>query len=337
VSRRAIVPIALAAVLIAGCARVSERAQHASLAALHTSEPTPNSLPGSSACEEKPFHSAPPSRLRKPGRMTAGTTMADIADAGYLRVGVDQNSLQLGYLNPIGSSQQMEGFDIDVVREIAAAIFGIPARRTGAIDAHIRYKAISTQQRQTAIQSGQVDIVASAYSINCHRLRYMDFSSVYHRADQRLLVLKSSPVSSLFQRAARGARICATAGSTTLTYLEKVRARTAIVPVSVPLRSDCLVKLQEGDVDAISSDDAILLGFQKQDPQTAIVGPSLECEQWGIAINKIHQDLVRFVNAVLQRLRQRGRLQQIRRHWLRDLPRPPHNRGSCYDRFGRGA
>ena len=263
--------------------------------------------------------------------------MADIAAAGYLRVGVDQNSLQLGYLNPIGSSQQMEGFDIDVVREIAAAIFGIPATRTGAIDAHIRSKAISTQQRQTAIQSGQVDIVASAYSINCHRLRYMDFSSVYHRADQRLLVLRSSPVSSLSQRDARGTRICATASSTTLTYLEKVRAKTGIVPVSVPLRSDCLVKLQEGDADAISSDDAILLGFQKQDPQTAIVGPSLECEQWGIAINRIHQDLVRFVNAVLRRLRQRGRLEQIRRHWLRDLPRPPHNRGSCYDRFGPGA
>jgi polar amino acid transport system substrate-binding protein len=337
VSRRTVVAlVACASVLATGCASVSERAQNSSLAALRTAEPKPRTLPPPSGCEEQPFRSLAPSRLPRPGRMAPGSTMAGIHDRGYLRVGVDQNSLQLGYLNPITLKPRMQGFDIDLVREVAATIFGVPATNTRGIDKLVRYIAVSTQQRQTAIGDDEVDIVASAYSISCDRLRYMDFSSVYHRADQRLLVLKQSSFSDLAQPAARGKRICATAGSTTFIYLQRISRRTGIVPVSVPLRSDCLVKLQEGDVDAISSDDAILFGFKLQDPQTEIVGPSLECEQWGIAVNKRHHDLLRFVNAVLRRLRRSGRLREIRTHWLHDLPQAPTGANSCAARFGRG-
>jgi polar amino acid transport system substrate-binding protein len=316
-SRVVIGLISCAAIALGGCATVSEDAQRRSLAALGT-EPVQGKLPKDPDCVERPIRSLPPSVLPRPGHMPDGTFMHDI-QGRHLRVGVDQNSLQLGYLNPITAKPRMEGFDIDVVREVARAIFGDPHR--------IRYTAISTAQRQTAIEEEKVDIVASAYSISCQRLRHMRFSSVYYRAQQRLLVLKSSPISSLHDPDARGKRVCATSGSTTLDRLNALRRETGIVPVAVPLRPDCLVELQEGDVDAISSDDAILLGFQKQDPQTRIVGPSLECERWGMAINKGHSDFVRFVNAVLARMRRR-RLAEIRERWLGDL-RPSKHGSPC--------
>lgn len=318
--RRAIVVglISCAGVSLGGCATVSEDAQKSSLAALGK-EPVPHELPKDAPCRERPFRSRPPSVLPQPGHMPRGTFMHEIHDNGHLRVGVDQTSLRLGYLNPITSRARMQGFDIDVVREVARAIFGDPHK--------LRYTALSTAQRQTAIEEEKVDIVASAYSINCKRLRRMHFSSVYYRAQQRLLVLKSSPISQLHDPDARGKRMCATKGSTTIGHLRRLGRAAGIVPVAVPLRSDCLVKLQEGEVDAISSDDAILLGFQKQDPQTKIVGPSLACERWGLAINKRHSDFVRFVNAVLARLR-RGRLAQIRQRWLGDL-RPSKRGASC--------
>jgi polar amino acid transport system substrate-binding protein len=146
----------------------------------------------------------------------------------------------------------------------------------------------------------------------------MLFSSVYHLSHQKLLVPLNSKVSSLWDPDLRGKKVCATNKSTSLTFLDEMvkQKRTGAVPMGVALRSDCLVLLQEGVVAAITSDDAILLGFRRQDPQTRIAGGSLEPESYGMAINMAHPGFVRFVNAVLLRLRRTGCARVIERHWL---------------------
>jgi polar amino acid transport system substrate-binding protein len=243
--------------------------------------------------------------------MPAGTFMRRIQDHGALVVGVDQNSKGLGYFNPTTSPPRMEGFDIDLVREVARAIFGTP---------EVVYKAISTKQRESVIVNRDVDIVASAYSITCQRRRRMRFSAVYHRARQRLLVPRDSPAQTLADRHLRHEKVCATVASTSLARL---REEKDVIAHPVALRSDCLVALQEGDVAAITSDDAILTGFRQQDRQTRIVGRCLGVERYGMAINKAHPEFVRFVNAVLARLRRTGAATRLRRRWLGTL-RPPN-------------
>jgi polar amino acid transport system substrate-binding protein len=100
----------------------------------------------------------------------------------------------------------------------------------------------------------------------------------------------------------------------------------------VDQRTDCLVALQEGRVAAISSDDAILLGFKAQDPNTKIVGPRLADEPYGMAINRGHPEFVRFVNGVLERLRDDGRWKAIHRRWLGPFaPTPAPPRASYSD------
>jgi polar amino acid transport system substrate-binding protein len=303
-----------AATTLGGCASVSDHAQSRSLEALTAKEPGPG--PGivfgtpTKSCLQDPFKSLPPARsLPRPGHMPRGTFMRHIQREHRIKVGVDQNSLGLGYYN--SRDRRMEGFDIDLVREVARAIFGSD---TSAI----RYEAISTAQRDSVIVNGDVDIVASAYSINCKRRTRMLFSSVYHRSHQKLLVPSNSRVSSLWDPDLRGKKVCATNKSTSLTLLDEMvkQKRTGAVSNGVALRSDCLVLLQEGVVAAITSDDAILLGFRRQDPQTKIAGGSLEPESYGMAINMAHPGFVRFVNAVLLRLRRNGCARAIERHWL---------------------
>ena len=153
----------------------------------------------------------------------------------------------------------MEGLDIELAQAVARAIFG---RSTG----HIAFTAISTAQRDAAIEDGAVDLVASAFSITCARKQRMHFSSVYHLAQQKLLVLADSTVDSLADL--RGQPVCATNSSTSIGNL----VGTGVVPHPVELRPDCLVALQEGRVAAISADDSILFGFRKQDRQTKIRG-----------------------------------------------------------------
>jgi polar amino acid transport system substrate-binding protein len=111
--------------------------------------------------------------------------------------------------------------------------------------------------------------VASALTITCWRRTQVGFSAPYYEAGQALLVPTSSHVKGLDDLDHQ--RGCATVGSTSIKRL--IHENVGAIPVPVAQRTDCLVRLQEGAVDAITSDDAILFGFQAQDPYTKIVGP----------------------------------------------------------------
>ena len=245
-----------------------------------------------------------------PPQVTPGSFMARIRARGYLIAGVDQNSYHFGYLSPL--TGKIEGFDIDMVRAVAAAIFGNPDK--------VQYKAISDAQRIPDIQSGAVDIVAHTMTINCERLQQADFSTVYYDAGQRVLVEVGSPVKGIGDLG--GKKVCATTGSTSIGNI--ATAPSHPVPVPVPYWTDCLVLLQQGQVAAISTDDSILAGLAAQDPWTRIVGPRFTDEPYGLAISRQHPDLVRFVNAVLERLRGNGPWAASYARWVgTPVPAPP--------------
>jgi polar amino acid transport system substrate-binding protein len=245
-----------------------------------------------------------------PPQVTPGSFMARIRARGYLIAGVDQNSYHFGYLNSLTGT--IEGFDIDMVHAVAAAIFGNPDQ--------VEYKAISDAQRIPDIQSGAVDIVAHTMTIDCARLQQVDFSTVYYDAGQRVLVEAGSPVRAIGDLGRK--KVCATTGSTSIANIAAAPAHP--VPVPVTYWTDCLVLLQQGQVAAISTDDSILAGLAAQDPWTRIVGPLFSNEPYGLAISKQHPDFVRFVNAVLERLRSNGQWAASYAHWVgTPVPAPP--------------
>ena len=237
-----------------------------------------------------------------PPQVTPGSFMAKIRARGYLVAGVDQSTYHFGFLNPLNG--QIEGLDIDMIRAVATAIFG------DASSAHLHLKAISDEQRKPDVMSGTVDIVAHTMTISCDRLKYLDFSSVYFDAHQRVLVLKNSKATSLDDL--RGQKVCATTASDSVARIAAAKA----IPVPVTYWTDCLVLLQQGDVAAISTDDAILDGLAAQDPWTKLIGPPIADEPYGLAISKQHPEFVRFVNAVLQQLRTNGQWAASYRHWI---------------------
>jgi polar amino acid transport system substrate-binding protein len=163
-----------------------------------------------------------------------------------------------------------------------------------------------------------VDIVAHTLTITCDRLIDVDFSSVYFEAHQKVLVLKNSSATSLDDL--HGQKVCATFGSDSV---DRIRQHHA-VPVQVKYWTDCLVRLQQGSVAAISTDDSILDGLAAQDPWTKIIGKALTDEPYGLAISKQHPEFVRFVNAVLQQLRTDGQWKTSYKAWLGNpVPNPP--------------
>jgi polar amino acid transport system substrate-binding protein len=245
-----------------------------------------------------------------PPTVTPGSYMAKIRSRGYLIAGVDQNEFHFGYLNPLNG--QIEGFDIDMVRAVAKAIFGSPDK--------IQYVTLTNDQRIPAIRSDKVDIVAHSMTITCDRLQLVDFSTVYIDAGQRVLVQKNSNVRGI--KDLGGKRVCATTGSTSIATIKAVRPRPIVV--AEPYWTDCLVLLQQGQVTAISTDDVILAGLQAQDPFTKLVGPRFTNEPHGLAIKQQHPDFVRFVNAVLAQMRADGRWAASYARWVgTPVPPPP--------------
>ena len=280
---------------------------------------TPGATPAPSECADPLASYAPLSPLPGPGAMPAGSTMAEIRDRGRLVVGVSADSLLLGSRNPI--SGRIEGFDIDLARLVAQAIFGDPDR--------IELRVITAAERIPLLQDGSVDLVARNMTITCARWEEIAFSAEYYRSGQKVLVPLGSPATSLADLA--GSRVCAPAGSTSL-------ARMADFPeveaVSATTHTDCLVRFQQGDVDAITGDDTVLAGLAAQDPYAEVVGEAFTDEPYGLGVNAEDVDLARFVNGVLAQAVADGTWARSYERWLAGAlgpapapPAPDYGRG----------
>ncbi len=268
---------------------------------------TPSAGPAASCDPLASLRPAGP--LPAPAAMPAGSTMAAIAERGRLIVGVNQNTFLFGYRD--ATSGEIVGFDIDIAREIARAIFGDPTK--------IQFVAITSGQRIDAVKTGKVDLVASTMTMNCQRWVDVTFSSQYYEAGQRVLVPRESAVTGIGDLG--GKKVCAAAGSTSIIRIGTDPAKP--IPVSVPDWTDCLVMLQQGQVEAISTDDTILAGLARQDPTTKLVGQPFTSEPYGLAMNKNATDLTRFVNGVLARMRTDGTWVSIYGRWLGGSATPP--------------
>ena len=311
--RVGVVALAAAAVLTvaAGCAAPAPRPAPAAVRAAARSA-APSSAAGrattAATCNPTAASLAPAG----PPSVTPGSFMAKIRARGYLIAGVDQSTYHFGYLNPLDG--HIEGFDIDMIKAVADAIFGNPNQ--------VEYKAISDAERIPDLGNGSVDIVAHTMTITCARLKQVDFSSVYFEAHQRILVPDNSTVASVADLA--GKKVCVTQGSDSGGNLSLPSGETQPIVVSVPYWTDCLVRLQQGQVAAISTDDSILAGLAAQDPFTKIVGPELTEEPYGLAISNQHPDFVRFVNAVLAQERADGAWAASYARWVgTPVPHPP--------------
>jgi polar amino acid transport system substrate-binding protein len=176
------------------------------------------------------------------------------------------------------------------------------------------------------LENNEVDIVVSTMTMNCERWESVAFSTEYYSAGQKVLVLAAAEAEGIEGIDDLGGRkVCAAAGSTSIRNIAE--APSAPIPVAVPDWTDCLVMLQQGQVDAISTDDTILAGLAAQDPNARVVGERFSEEPYGIAMNRSNPDLVRYVNAVLEQLRTDGTWAEIYQRWLGDLgeetPDPP--------------
>jgi polar amino acid transport system substrate-binding protein len=247
-----------------------------------------------------------------PTKSEADAAVSTIRNRGRLIVGLDIGSNLFSFRDPI--TGEITGFDVDIAGEVARDIFGTPSQ--------VEYRILSSDDRLTALQNNQVDIVVKTMSITCERKKLVNFSTEYLSANQRILAPRDSAIRQASDLS--GKRVCAVAGTTSMKRIQQINPPPVVVEVVT--WADCLVALQQRQVDAVSTDDSILAGLVSQDPYLHIIGPSMNEEPYGIGINLENTGLVRFVNGTLERIRRDGTWNTLYRKWLTVLgpaPAPP--------------
>lgn len=228
-----------------------------------------------------------PYSVAKDVSLKGSPTFDRIHSADKVVVGVKQDQPNLGYKDP--ATDQYTGFDIEIARWVAADL-GIPADR-------IEFKTIPSANRETAIKNGDVDYYVGTYSITDKRKKQIDFAGPYFVTGQSLLVRKDeNSVASV--KDLKGKTVCSATGSTPI---QNIRENYKDIKTQeFETYSQCVDALKNKLVDAVTTDQAILLGYAAAEPDALkVVGEPFTTEKYGIGLKKGDAVLRKHINAML--------------------------------------
>ncbi len=228
-----------------------------------------------------------------PPDFPAGSTMARLAEAGSITIGTKFDQPLFGLMGPNGVP---EGFDVEIATLIAGEL--------GIAPEDITWTETVSQNRESFIQNGQVDIVVATYTINDARKQSVDFAGPYYLAGQSILTRKDNTDIQGPDDLA-GKQVCTVAGSTPEKNLLDNYPEAKVVPFTT--YAECIEPLRNGQVDALSTDNVILAGFAAENDDLELRGEPFTQEPYGIGLKKGDDEFRAWINDTLEKLEQDGR------------------------------
>ncbi|WP_156758282.1 glutamate ABC transporter substrate-binding protein [Actinokineospora pegani] len=218
----------------------------------------------------------------------AGTTMAKLKDAGKVKIGTKFDQPLFGLKGLDGTPT---GFDVEIAKLIAAKM-GLSADKIEWVEAQ-------SKVREEFIEQGKVDYVVATYTINDKRKERISFAGPYYEAGQDLMVKSDdSTITGPDTLKAANAKVCSVIGSTPA---EKIKEY--VDPANVVLfdgYSKCADALRTGQVQAVTTDNVILLGLvDGSNDEFKLVGKPFTEEPYGIGIKKGDTKFCEFINKTL--------------------------------------
>jgi ABC-type amino acid transport substrate-binding protein len=197
---------------------------------------------------------------------------------GKIRIGTQEDNTPFSVKNP--ATSKWDGFDVAYGREIAKAIFG----ESDDPDKFIEWVPVTSATRIPTLTDNKADVIIKTFTINEDRKKQIDFTDVYFKTGQRILVKKDNTAIKEVADLA-GKTVCAQRGSTSEQNITTA-TNSAARPLLLDSYPACLLALQQGQADAVSTDETILFGLVKADANTKIVGKYFSTEPYGIGVKK---------------------------------------------------
>lgn len=232
----------------------------------------------------------------------AEDTLDAIKARHKLIAGVKNDTPPFGYID---EKNEVVGFDVDIVREIARAI-----------EVDLELVKVTSPTRIPLLVSGNIDLSAASMTHTREREGVVDFSITYYTGAQSLMVPADSPIKGLGDLA--GKTVAVQQGTT----LEKTLAKLAPEAKIQSFRdyTTAWLALRQGRADAFTGSYDVLRGFAREAPGFQIIGGKFSLEPFGIGVRHGDWQLRNLVNAVLQDLWASGRYREIYLKWFQVEP-----------------
>ncbi len=232
---------------------------------------------------------APEVKVADAPEFEAGTTMAKLAEAGEIRVGTKYDQPGFGLL---GLDDVPTGFDVEVAKIIAGAL--------GIDDDGITFSESTSDVREQVIEDDTVDMVVATYTINDERAERITFAGPYYTAGQQLMVASDNDtIAGPEDLKDESIKVCSVTGSTPSEQIKEYLASDKQL-VLFDIYDKCADSLKNGQVDVVTTDNVILLGFVAGSPDDfKLVGEQFTEEPYGIGIAKGDVAFCEFINETL--------------------------------------
>jgi len=240
-----------------------------------------------------------PTEATQPGVTEQGTADQGTSDSGSpkLRVGTFQDKPGVGYLAP--GDDTPSGFDVDVAAYVAWKL--------GYSPYDIEWVESPVAFREILLDSGQVDMVVAAYWWSQERAEVVDFAGPYLVLSQDLLV-RSDDMEITGPADLLGKTVCSVGGSIPMVRIRAMLGAGADY-LEEALLPECVRRLVNDEVDAVTADDFILAGLAASDDyfgKVRLVNAPFAQEEYAIGLPKDSPELCEEVNGALQEMFQDG-------------------------------
>ncbi|KEO84665.1 glutamate ABC transporter substrate-binding protein [Tumebacillus flagellatus] len=242
----------------------------------------------------------------KTGTVSSATLDA-IKQRGKLVAGVKYDTNLFGLKDP--ASGTVSGFDIDIAHALAKDILGDENK--------VEFKEVTSKTRIPMLDKGDIDVIIATMTITEDRKKQVNFSDVYFKAGQSLLVKQGSDIKSIDDL--KGKKVLAVKGSTSVTNI-KQKAPDAQV-LEFDTYADAFTALKAGKGDTLTTDNAILMGMSQQDPSFVLTGGLFTDEPYGIASKKGDDEFTKYLNTFLKKINDNGDYATIYKKWFKEDPK----------------
>jgi glutamate transport system substrate-binding protein len=206
--------------------------------------------------------------------------------SGRIVIGVKADQPGLGYFD--AGTNSYSGFDILIARLMAAGLGFDPSQ--------IQFSAVASQDRETELENGTVDLIVASYSYSAKRAALVDFAGPYFSTPEALLVPRNSNAVTGLDSITASTRLCEVTNST------KVNGITLQNPVTRDTYGECVTALEGGQADVIYSDYALLLGYAAQDSNALkLINTNASTQYYGIGLPFGDSDLRSAINTLLNK------------------------------------
>ncbi|HET9168977.1 MAG TPA: transporter substrate-binding domain-containing protein [Actinospica sp.] len=190
-------------------------------------------------------------------------------NAGQIIIGVKADQPGLGFFNP--ATNTYSGFDILIAQMVAAGL--------GFSASQIQFSPIASQDRETELENGTVDLVVASYSYNADRAKLVSFAGPYFTTPEALLVARNNSTITGVDSITSGTHVCEVSNSS------KAGDVTVLQPDIKSTYGECVADLKSGQADVIYTDYALLLGYASQDPNSLkLIDTGRGVQHYGIGL-----------------------------------------------------